>query len=199
MESIREKAVQISVDLDTIDDYANNYEGSIQAMGEGTKKLNALARKIAGYFGSSPFCGCYFVFGSNGNRMEVLKDILNGVELGDKSAVGFITMDGRETLSTQGDELKNGSKSLFTGLFCYQEAVSSEQTSGTVKDVEYQGESYCFIYSKIGNTGAVLCGMVSTVLIVKETKSIKTVTMAIIIVAVLEEAIGRLNLTDRNT
>ncbi|NLK28674.1 MAG: hypothetical protein GX306_10090, partial [Clostridiales bacterium] len=66
----------------------------------------------------------------------------------------------------------------------YQEAVTSDETSGS-KYVEYKGDTYLFMYSKIGETGATLCALMPKAVITSQADAIKNVTIIIVLIACL--------------
>lgn len=100
-------------------------------------------------------------------------------DMGDGSVMGFITDDGKETISDP------DTPELFTTLSYYQDAMASEENSGYSYE-KYKGEKYLFIYSKLDSIPGTICTLIPKSTILNEVRSIKTlsfvfVTMACII------------------
>lgn len=103
----------------------------------------------------------------------------------DKSIVGFITPDGRETLATGKDgsisDLTEG-QTIFYGSGFYNKALNSENASGK-EYVKYNGKSNLFVYSKVGDTGAMICTLIPKSDIVKELYEIIFATAIFVIIS----------------
>jgi methyl-accepting chemotaxis protein len=90
-----------------------------------------------------------------------VETVLENTVVSDGSIVAFVTPDGRETLKGNKkirDDLKEG-ETVFAGKDFYLNALEKENASGK-KYVKYNGKSTLFVYSKIGDTGAMVCTLI---------------------------------------
>lgn len=122
-------------------------------------------------------------------KAETVNKILSDLDFDQSGYLGVITPDGREIMDlskkeTAVTEEKTEIKPVFLNEKFYQEALSSEEVSGS-KYVDYKGAQYLFMYSKIGDTGAILCALMPKATIISQADSIKVVTYIIVILAVL--------------
>lgn len=106
--------------------------------------------------------------------INALKDI----EVAKGSIIGFITNDGREIL------VDKDVKKVFTKEKFYQDALGSKKPSGYSYQ-NYKGESYLYIYSKIGDTGAMVCALIPKAEILKQPGAIKHLSIIFIAFASL--------------
>ncbi len=104
-------------------------------------------------------------------------EILDSMEIEKSGILGLITPDGKEIISK--DE-KAGS--VFAGQEFYQKALASEETDRAYY-VDFEGKENLFIYSKIGDTGAMLCALIPKSTILMQADSIKSMTVIIVIIA----------------
>ena len=111
-------------------------------------------------------------------KPEAIYDRINNFEWGKGSISGFITADGRELTSSGLD------KTVFVNQDFYQNAVKKSELHGS-EYVKYQKEEYLFIYSKIDNSGAMICGLIPKDIILKQAYDIKRITIIIVIIASL--------------
>lgn len=111
------------------------------------------------------------------SREEIIKTLSN-INFGDGSLVSFISGDGRETTADSEKE------SVFIGLPYYEASVSGQIASGYSYE-KYQEKSYLYLYSKVGETGAVLCALIPTATIVQKASDIKTTILIFVILASL--------------
>ena len=98
--------------------------------------------------------------------METIQSCLDDINFGDGSIIGFVTGDGKEILSNT-DET-----TVFYGSDFYQKITSSDK----MKDYSYEnyhGKKYLFTYSKIGDTGFVICSLIPKSTILKQADNIK--------------------------
>lgn len=109
---------------------------------------------------------------------EQILEIFNKFDVGDGGILGFVTGDGREILT--GTEEQN----IFTGSDHYQNAVIGEAVNG-YSYVNYQGLDYLFLFSKVGDTGAMICTLIPQKTIVKQVSDIRTLNFAFVTVAII--------------
>ncbi|MDF2586835.1 MAG: hypothetical protein K0S41_676 [Anaerocolumna sp.] len=109
---------------------------------------------------------------------SVVRDILTNLNMDDIGTVGFVTADGVEIISGK----EKGEENLFTDQNFYQEAISSKNTNGT-SYVTVNGNENLFIYTKINDTGAMICALLPKKVIMSQADNIKQLTIIIIIIA----------------
>jgi len=111
--------------------------------------------------------------------INTVLNILKTMEFDNTGTIGFITADGKEITSGA----KSGSvDSIFTNQTFYQEVVNSQSESGS-KYVSYAGEKNLFMYSKIGDSGAILCAIIPKSTIISQADSIKNITAIIVFIS----------------
>jgi Methyl-accepting chemotaxis protein len=111
---------------------------------------------------------------------KIVKKVLGDLKLNQAGKVAFITSDGKEILS----EKESNNKTYFYGQEFYKDAVSSSKSSDSYY-IKMNGKEYLFIYSKIGESGAMICALLSKNVIFNKADSIKSVTLFIVILACL--------------
>jgi methyl-accepting chemotaxis protein len=109
--------------------------------------------------------------------MNVITDALATLDMPKTATIAYISADGRE-ISLSAD----GENSLFIDYTFYNNAVTSENLSGYDYH-EYRGEEQLFIYSKIGQTGAMICAMIPKDYLTGQSQMIKTLTFVLVIIA----------------
>jgi methyl-accepting chemotaxis protein len=119
-----------------------------------------------------------------------VKDILNGLELGKTGFLAMTTSDGRELRAEEdGPEDADGEAgNIFTVEEFYQKALASD-TADNAEYVDYKGETYLFMYSKIKQAGAMLCALIPKDIIISQVDYIQKVTVIIVIIAILLAAV----------
>lgn len=118
-------------------------------------------------------------------KTETINKILADLSFDASGYLGFITPDGREIIDqSKKDVPVNTSEIIFTNETFYQDALESEATSGSY-DVNYKGRPYLFLYSKIGDTGAMICSLTPLSVINSQANFIKRTTVIIVLFACL--------------
>ncbi len=108
--------------------------------------------------------------------LEEIMNVLNELDTGNGSIIGFVTADGRESLTNP--ELLD----VFTEREFYKSAVESEDENGFSYQT-YDDEEYLYLYSKVGNTGAMVCALVPKAEILKQPSAIRNLSIIFITVA----------------
>lgn len=108
--------------------------------------------------------------------VDRIKEMFNDYYMGEGSIQGFITADGRETLS------EPGMGSLFTGRSYYQKALESEATSGFSYE-KFRDKDYLFIYNKFDGIPGMICSLIPKSTITNEVKGIRTLSIAFVTLA----------------
>jgi len=111
-----------------------------------------------------------------------IRDMFAEYDLGEGSILGFITADGRETLSIEGSE------KLFTELPYYQAAVEAEELSGYSYE-KYSGKDYLFIYSKLKDVGGIVCALIPKSAILSEAGGIRALSVAFVSISCILAAL----------
>ncbi|BCJ96288.1 hypothetical protein acsn021_38570 [Anaerocolumna cellulosilytica] len=111
--------------------------------------------------------------------MNTVRDILKSMEFDRTGTIGLITGDGKEIISGNQD---NNSDTVFADKAFYKEAVTSLDTSGAYY-VSIDGKDNLFIYSKLGETGSIVCGLIPKGTIMSQADGIKYLTVIIVIIA----------------
>lgn len=118
------------------------------------------------------------------SKAQVMK-ALTEIDCGKGSVLGFITSDGREILT-------NESESVFGELSYYQDSVASKEESGHSYHT-YDNVEYLYLYSKIGETGAMVCALVPQSTIIGQANDIKILSVGFVVLAsILAIIIGTL-------
>lgn len=112
-------------------------------------------------------------------KKSFITDVLAEANFGAGSVTGLITGDGRELL--YGDDTD---KFTFLNHEFYQNAVKSAEVSN-FNYVDYNGVSYLYIYTKVTSADAVLCTLIPKSEILKQVQGVRSVTVAIVILASL--------------
>lgn len=123
----------------------------------------SLIRKIGGGLG-------FFVADVSS---EQIKKMFAEYDMGDGSILGFITGDGKETLSIEGSE------SVFTDLPYYQSAIESEELSGYSYE-KFNGEDYLFLYGKCKDVDGTVCALIPKSTILSEVHGIRVLSILFI-------------------
>ncbi|MBE5966382.1 MAG: methyl-accepting chemotaxis protein [Lachnospiraceae bacterium] len=112
-------------------------------------------------------------------NQNMVSETLRSLELPEGSVVAFISPDGREITGEGVTE-----EALFVDKTFYEYAKSGEEKNNN-KTVDFKGKNYMFIYSKIGETGAMVGALVPSAALTNKANSIKLMTVAIVIIASL--------------
>jgi methyl-accepting chemotaxis protein len=124
-------------------------------------------------------------------KADTINKILADLSFDKAGFLGVVTPDGREIIdisqkegkeNNTGDAAVTDSQPIFTGEAFYQEALvaDDDRNSGYV---DYRGSQYLFMYSKIGDTGSMLCALMPKSTITSQADEIKQITVIIVIVA----------------
>ncbi|MDF2942713.1 MAG: methyl-accepting chemotaxis sensory transducer [Herbinix sp.] len=106
-------------------------------------------------------------------------DLLNKTDFGDKSITGFVTKDGKASLSGNFTEGYDITQEPF-----YQAAVTNEAELNA-EYVNFQEQSYLFIYSKLKVGDAITFALIPKTEVIKQAESVKVITVIIVILTCL--------------
>lgn len=116
---------------------------------------------------------------------ETVYNVLADLNNGDNSYAVLVAPDGNETVycgSDSGEAVEDGELPVFSETKAYQKAVNAEEAEGC-EQIRWQGRSYTFAYSKIGDTGAVLLTLVPTSTFLSSAKTIQLITYLMLFAA----------------
>ncbi|HEX3022593.1 MAG TPA: methyl-accepting chemotaxis protein [Lachnospiraceae bacterium] len=120
-------------------------------------------------------------------KLSKIQEIIDGLDLGTGSVIAFVSQDGREVYNSKAGKL--ASTKFYEQEF-YKESVESSKSSGS-RDITFNGNSYLYLYSKIGDTNTMICGLIPKSTIMKAADSIGVLTILIVaIAAVISIVIG---------
>ena len=117
---------------------------------------------------------------------EKVKEMLDLLDLGEGSIVGFITPGGRElTIAEDGALHADEGENIFLGQEFFENAKNSSEMSGHVKGVRWQGQKHMFIYAKSESTGFMVCALVPTAVITSQAKDIRIASIIVVLISAL--------------
>ncbi|HHX12544.1 MAG TPA: methyl-accepting chemotaxis protein [Clostridiales bacterium] len=112
-------------------------------------------------------------------KKTFVTDTITEANFGKGTITGLITADGREII--QGTDIEGFA---FLDKDYYNTATGSEEASG-FDYIPYKGEDYLFIFSKLQTGDSILCTLIPESLILEEVRGVRTVTVAIVILAAI--------------
>ena len=122
-------------------------------------------------------------------NMSVFDQIVENMDFGEGSIKALISPDGREVTAIQGQSGR-AETTYFVGQPYYEE-VKGATEAGVREDIEVNGETYVYIYTPIGETGAMVCSLIPQSNMVGEINTIKYITVAMVVIsAVIALVIG---------
>ncbi|MBE5863848.1 MAG: methyl-accepting chemotaxis protein [Lachnospiraceae bacterium] len=116
---------------------------------------------------------------------EKVRKLLDILDLGEGSLVGFVTPEGRELYGTRSGAELMAAGSVFYGNEFYNHAMQSQESSGVLHNVEFMDENYMFFYSKSAINGAMICALVPTAIVTSQAQEIRIVAIIVTILASL--------------
>ena len=125
---------------------------------------------------------------------EALLGILQDMDFGEGSIVGYVTASGKELISEnleegQESQLAEG-QAVFAQQEFYLESLASEELSG-VMEVKYSGDKYLYIFNKSEVCGVTQCALIPMDVVTGQAEKIKTITITLVIIAcIIALAIG---------
>lgn len=112
-------------------------------------------------------------------KMDTVRKVLEDINTEEGSITVFLTADGRE-ITAHADE--EPPETVYSGIPGFQEAMDGENESGSC-EVMYAGEKYMFIYSHIGESGAMVYTLMPEKNILSQVGDIKSITLLLVIIA----------------
>lgn len=115
---------------------------------------------------------------------DTVEEMLNEMELGENSIKALITPDDREIIRVEkeGAGVKpENEAAVFTDKDFYINSKNEAEAGGGY--VDYEGETYLYVYAPAGNTGIMLCGLIPQDNIIKEVSFIRNLCIIMVIIA----------------
>jgi len=112
-------------------------------------------------------------------KKNFITDTLAEANFGPGTISGLVTKDGREII--YGDNIDDFS---YINYDFYTRAMENKDVQGS-EYVNYNGETYLFLYAKIAAANAILCTLIPESLILEQVKDVRTVTVAFVILAAI--------------
>ena len=112
-------------------------------------------------------------------RTEIAMEALSQINLGEESVFALVAPDGTET--TKDGVLRDGTSHFFDTSF-YRNALGSAETEGCAHYV-YDGVGYLYIFAKISDSGAMICGRIPETTIMATASNIRVTTVLVTAIA----------------
>ena len=115
---------------------------------------------------------------------DAVREMLNGMDFGADSIIGFVTDTGKEIVCTrdQDDNVVFLDEPTFADQDFFKQSFESEEFSGNM-EVKYNGKNYLYIYSRSESTGITFCSLVPSSVVTGQAEKIKNITIAFVIIA----------------
>ena len=116
-------------------------------------------------------------------KSSEVKNTLESSVVSDNTLAAFVTADGRETI-VAGDEDRTFDEAVFTGEDFWNDAMNGSEENGS-EYVTFNGRKQLFVYSKVGDTGTMVCCVIPESDILTSVTAIKVLTFAFVIVGTI--------------
>ena len=122
-------------------------------------------------------------------KASAIQDILEELDLGDGSILGFVTKNGREVVH---ENLNEGEESILpagASVFFGQEFFPMLTEESVPEDLQgafetkYLGKDWLFIYSISETTGAAVCALIPTDVVIGQAGEIRNITIGLVVLA----------------
>lgn len=115
---------------------------------------------------------------------ERLQELIDGINLGEGSIVGIVTMNGKEIIHRNGDVLTDDGRPVFAGRDYYRDILSNKGLFGT-EEIKYMDNECILFYSILDETGIVIVGMVPISIVTSEASGIWALTLILVVIALI--------------
>lgn len=115
---------------------------------------------------------------------ESIEEMLNEMDLGENSIKALIAQDGREIIRVQKDGKGVALESegaVFTDKDYYTRSLNAEEAG--LEYIEYNGDTWLYLYAPVGKTGIMLCGLIPEDNIVQEVHFIRNLCIIMVLLA----------------
>lgn len=116
--------------------------------------------------------------------METIEKMLGEMDFGNNSLKALISPDGREIVYIQQEKSEvdtplQAHSAIFTNKDFYRDSLNAKEAGGNY--VKYNGATYLYVFSPVGDTGIMLCGLIPQDNIIKEVKSIRNLCILMVL------------------
>ena len=122
-------------------------------------------------------------------KTSAIQDLLEELDLGDGSILGFVTKSGREVIYENLDEGEESilpeDASVFFGRDFFPvltEESNPEDMQGAF-ETQYLGKNWLFIYNTSETTGATVCALIPTDVVIGQAGEIRNITIGLVALA----------------
>ena len=121
-------------------------------------------------------------------KKSAVSEILDGMDFGQGSIIGFVTGTGKEVIKEgladgQSSQLAADEK-VFFGQTFFDESMTSEELSGAM-EVEFHNEKCLYIYAKSEVNNVMFCSLIPVDVVTGQAEKIKTITITLVILAAI--------------
>lgn len=118
--------------------------------------------------------------------METVEKMLGEMDFGNNSLKALISPDGREIVYIQQEKSEmnkplQDNSLIFTNKDFYRDSLNAKEAGGNY--VKYNGATYLYVFSPVGDTGIMLCGLIPQDNIIKEVKLIRNLCILMVLFA----------------
>ncbi len=113
-----------------------------------------------------------------------IEEMLDEMDFGENCIKAMVSQDGREIVrisKKDGNVTVSGETPIFSDKEFFTKSLQASEADG--RYVRYDGETYLYVYSPVGESGIMLCGLIPQDNIVKEVSFIRNLCIAMIIFA----------------
>lgn len=121
-------------------------------------------------------------------KRQSILDALAEMDFGEGSYKAIVTQDGREigvqdVLADDGVSIvqQNMTENMFVGNSFYEESRSAQEPGSL--EIKHQGKRYLYVYTPVGATGIMLCGLIPYANIMEDANAIRNITVILVILA----------------
>ena len=120
-------------------------------------------------------------------KPSAITDFLEEIDIGEGGIIGFITPGGRELVVenvAEGEEsVLPEEGNVFYGQDYYTAVMDEAVADAGTAEVDFQGESYLFIYSRSADIGFTTCALVPMKVVTSQATEIRNMTIGLVILA----------------
>ena len=120
-------------------------------------------------------------------KPSAITDLMEEIDIGDGSIIGFVTPGGRELVVENVEEGKESvlpeEGNVFSGQEYYTAVMDEAVSDAGTAEVDFQGEKYLFIYSHSADIGFTTCALVPMRVVTSQATEIRNMTIGLVILA----------------
>lgn len=184
-------STKISSEDGILEEYLSDAGGDSKNLSRWTDRHSALDKHISG--SADEYILAYQIMNQGNSscividvKQSAIREFMEGLDLGEGSILGFVTAGGRELIcekpGADGADVHAEGSAVFYGQDFMPGADAELQG---FRDVVYNGGKYLFLYSRSRTTGITICALVPRTVVVGQAEEIRSLTIMIIVVAVV--------------